>query len=156
MDEQKAVVGMAEMARRVGLSRARFYQLVGSTFPYPVYDVATRRPFYDAELQQVCMEVRRRNCGIDGRQVLFYAKRQGTGPSRPKRSAKRRPLADGQHADLLEGLRSLGMTEATAAQVQAALKASYPDGVKGLDKGEVLRGVFLCLKRRDSRDNLAR
>jgi hypothetical protein len=156
MDEQKAAVGMAEMARRVGLSRARFYQLVGSTFPYPVYDVATRRPFYDAELQQVCMEVRRRNCGIDGRQVLFYAKRQGTGPSRPKRPRNGPPPTAGRHDDLLEGLRSLGMAEATASQVQAALKASYPDGVKGLDKGEVLRGVFLCLKRRDSRVNLAR
>ena len=102
------------------------------------------------------MEVRRRNCGIDGKPVLFYATRKGTAPVAPKRSAKRRPVADSRHDDLLEGLRALGMTEATAAQVQAALKASYPDGVKGMDKSEVLRGVFLCLKRRDSGDNLAR
>jgi hypothetical protein len=28
-------------------------------------------------LQQVCLEVRQRNCEIDGRPVLFYAKRIG-------------------------------------------------------------------------------
>ena len=31
--QTKAVVSVAEMARMVGLSRARFYQLVGTTFP---------------------------------------------------------------------------------------------------------------------------
>ena len=33
--EIKAAVSVAEMARMVGLSRARFYQLVGSAFPHP-------------------------------------------------------------------------------------------------------------------------
>ena len=31
----KAAVSVAEMAQMVGLSRARFYQLVGTTFPSP-------------------------------------------------------------------------------------------------------------------------
>ena len=26
--------------------------------------------------KQVCLEVRRRNCGVDGRPILFYAPRQ--------------------------------------------------------------------------------
>ena len=40
-----SMVSVSEMARQCGLSRARFYQLMGTTFPRPVYDVATRRPF---------------------------------------------------------------------------------------------------------------
>ena len=44
----KSIVSISDMARMVGLSRARFYQLVGTTFPFPVYDVATHRPFYDS------------------------------------------------------------------------------------------------------------
>jgi hypothetical protein len=42
----KAAVSMTEMARMCDLSRQRFYQLIGRAFPYPLYDVATRRPFY--------------------------------------------------------------------------------------------------------------
>ena len=68
----KSVVSVAEMARMVGLSRGRFYQLVGTAFPWPVYDIKTRRPYYDAEGQSRCLDVRKRNCGIDGRPVLFY------------------------------------------------------------------------------------
>ena len=73
--QPKAVVSVAEMSRMVGLSRARFYQLIGTTFPPPLYTEATRRPFYDEALQSVCLEVRRRNCGVDGKPVLFYARR---------------------------------------------------------------------------------
>ena len=39
---EKSAVSVAEMARMVGLSRSRFYQLVGTAFPHPLYDVATR------------------------------------------------------------------------------------------------------------------
>ena len=63
------------MARMVGLSRARFNQLMGTTFPWPRYSLSNRRPFYDELLQNCCLEVRRRNCGIDGKPVMFYAKR---------------------------------------------------------------------------------
>jgi hypothetical protein len=56
----KTVVSVAEMARMVGLSRARFYQLVGEgIFPSPLYSVHTRRPFFSEEMQAICLEVRR-------------------------------------------------------------------------------------------------
>ena len=48
--QAKAVVSKSEMARMVGLSPARFAQLVGTTFPWPQYDLRTRRPFYPEEL----------------------------------------------------------------------------------------------------------
>ena len=71
----KAAVTVSEMARMVGLSRARFYQLVeAGVFPTPVYCVSTRRPMYVEELQEVCLTVRRRNCGVNGKPVLFYAR----------------------------------------------------------------------------------
>src|SRR5271168_1951388 len=82
----KAAVTVAEMARMVGLSRSRFYQLIGSAFPQPERQPGTGRPIYTAALQEVCLEVRRRNCGIDGKPVLFYARRLGTAPAKPKAS----------------------------------------------------------------------
>ena len=47
----RAVGSVSEMARMVGLSRQRFYQLQGTAFPEPLRDSGTNRPFYDEELQ---------------------------------------------------------------------------------------------------------
>ena len=112
----KKVVSVAEMARKVGLSRARFYQLVAEEiFPSPLYDVATRRPFFNEEMQQLCMEVRRRNCGVNGKPILFYSARHPLGSQpRPVKKPKAEPKQKNQYADLLDGLRSLGL-EVTAA-----------------------------------------
>jgi hypothetical protein len=51
--QRKVAVSVSEMARLVGLSRARFYQLIGTgTFPAPSYDPGSGRPYYDHEQQQ--------------------------------------------------------------------------------------------------------
>lgn len=150
----KAAVSVAEMARMVGLSRARFYQLMNAgTFPKPDYDGRTNRPHYTEELQRRCLEVRRRNCGVDGRPVLFYARGHKPPtqhkPTRPATARTPKPTKPDDHADLLDGLTALGMTAATADQVKAALAATYPSGVGRADQGDVLRAVFLFLKRQN-------
>jgi hypothetical protein len=149
-DELKAAVTVAEMARMLNLSRSRLYQLIGTAFPEPTRD-DRGRPYYDAEQQAMCLEVRRRNCGVDGRPILFYAPRGSVPTSAPKRKPK--PKQSTVHADVLEGVRALGLTMATAAQVDAAIKHSFPGGVDGVDPGEAIRSVFLSIKARDSRDN---
>jgi predicted DNA-binding transcriptional regulator AlpA len=53
-DDLRAVVTVSEMARMVGLSRARFYQLQKTgVFPAPSYQAG--RPVYAAEMQEVCL-----------------------------------------------------------------------------------------------------
>ena len=49
---------------------------------------------------------------------------------------------------LLEGLNALGLTTATAAQVEQVTKELFPTGTKGFDRGAVLKAVFLHLRRR--------
>ena len=150
MSIEKKAVSVAEMARLVGLSRARFYQLVGTAFPHPQYSVATRRPFYPPELQQVCLEVRQRNQGVDGKPILFHRRAKDAKPSIPKPSRKKAPPDDSRHKDMLAGLKSLGMVGVTAAEVEGALKELHVSGLDNKDQGAVLRAVFLCLKRRDT------
>jgi hypothetical protein len=152
--ETKAAVTVAEMARMIGLSRSRFYQLIGTAFPQPERQPETGRPIYTEELQQVCLEVRRRNCGIDGKPVLFYARRLGAAPARPKAPKPKLEAKRGDVLALVEGLNSLGLTTATAAQVQRVTQELYPKGTEGIDQGEVLRAVFLHLKRKNSGDNV--
>jgi hypothetical protein len=147
MCAHKQAVSVAEMARLVRLSRARFYQLVGSAFPYPVYALATHRPFYTPELQEVCLEVRRQNCGVDGKPVLFHRREADIAPANPKPPKRKASSFDHRHKELLTGLRSLGLVGVTAAQVEAAMKSLH---VSGKSDGEVLRAVFLSLKRQDT------
>lgn len=148
MIETKTVVSVSDMAKMVGLSRARFYQLVGSAFPHPLYDVVTRRPFYSEELQQVCMDVRRRNLGIDGRPLLFYARRRRT-VSRPRPVGVPTPKAEDKLGPVIAGINALGLS-ATAMQVELAIAAIFPSGINGTATGEIVRAVFLHLRKQDA------
>src|SRR6516165_11831748 len=102
--QTKAAVSVAEMARMVGLSRSRFYQLIGTAFPEPERQKGTGRPVYTEELQKVCLEVRRRNCGIDGKPILFYARRIGSAPARPKAPKPKLEPKGKEVVALVEGL----------------------------------------------------
>ncbi len=145
-DETKAVVSVSEMARMVGLSRQRFHQLVQvGVFPQPHRD--NGRPYYDEPTQQQCLEVRKRNCGVNGQIVLFYARRQPAAPTRTKKVSP----APAPHAHLLDGLRALGLVSVTAAEVTAAVKELFPQGIAGIDEGEVIRGMFLHLQSESRR-----
>jgi hypothetical protein len=142
---RKSAVGVAEMARMVGLCRARFYQLLGSAFPFPIYDVMTHRPFYPPELQEQCLDVRRRNLGIDGKAIMFHRRGRDVALPSPKRRCRSRPVPDDSRCrEMVAGLRSLGLAGVTAEQVQAALKELCVSG----NGSEVLRAVFLHIKQR--------
>lgn len=153
----KVAVTVSEMARMVGLSRARFYQLQkAGVFPAPKMDESKNRPFYDQELQKVCLEVRRRNQGVNGQVVLFYARRTEIAPTKPKvRKGVVVPKTEGQ-ADLVESLKALGLTTVTGAEVGQAVAELFGGRTSGKDEGEVIRAVFLHLKRRNPGDNVGR
>ncbi len=153
-DQFKHAVTVAEMSRMIGLSRSRFYQLIGKAFPEPCRDEAGK-PFYNEEQQRTIIEVRRRNCGIDGKPVLFYAPRGTVPASTPRRPSKQKQSSD-QHAEIIEGVKALGMTTITAAQVDTAIKESFPEGIGGVDLGEIIRQVFLYQRRQNKSDKPGR
>lgn len=142
----KAVVSVSEIARMTGLSRSHFHALMKSgVMPKPVYCLHTRRPMFTRELQQECLLVKETNIGIDGRYVCFYAPRQRDIP--PQRNNRRqRPVVE-QHVELLNGLRSLGLSDVSDSKVDAALRHCFPQGVNGTDDGQVLRAVWQHLRR---------
>jgi hypothetical protein len=116
-------------------------------FPAPAYQGG--RPVYTEEQQQVCLEVRRKNRGINGQPVLFYARRRPIAPSKRQKRADPLPAKNKDIIALLDSLNSLGLATATAAQVVEVTKQLFPQGTTGLDQAEVLRAVFLHLKRRN-------
>jgi hypothetical protein len=154
-DEPSAGVSISDMARIVGLSRQRFHQLMKSgVFPQPLRDEVTGRPYYDESGQAQCLEVRRRNCGVNGKVVLFYARRQPVAVPSPRPKVAR-PAPTERHDDVLDGVRALGLAQATTAQVGETIKQLFPKGTAGVDLGEVIRAVFLHL-RQNSGDSVGR
>ena len=83
----KQIISIGDMAKALGHSRARFYQLQKEMiYPPPIYDIRTKRPFYDANLQQICHEIRATGISFTGRYILFYSPRKNN-PDRPKRKS---------------------------------------------------------------------
>jgi hypothetical protein len=144
----KTGVSVSDMARTVGLSRQRFHQLVkAGVFPQPLRDEESGRPYYDESGQAQCVEVRRRNCGVNGKVVLFYARRLPTAPAPARAKKPPRPTPHDGHSEVLDGVRALGLVQATAAQVSAAVSESFPNGTSGVAVGDVIRAVFLRLRQ---------
>lgn len=148
---KKAAVSVSEMSRMIGLSRARFYQLLAENIlPKPSYDPETNRPYYDEEGQAQCLEVKRRNVGVNGKVIVFYASRHRL-TGQPKRTPKPKikPTPTNQYTDLIELLDELHLS-ASAEQVEAAVVECFPDGIQKLNLGEVVPAVIRHLKRQES------
>ena len=146
----KSIVSVSEMARMVGLSRQRFHQLrVKNTFPAPDYDPETKRPYYNAEKQQICLEVRQRNCGIDGKPILFYARRNDIGVVRKPQKKKTVKTSNGKYDHIADAIRALGM-KSNSEKVTVAINNLFPDGIENTDEAEVIRAVFLQLKQSEN------
>jgi hypothetical protein len=153
--EKKIAVTVAEMVKMLGLGRTRFYELMqAGIFPPPVYRISNRRPIYTDELQAVCLEVRRQNRGINGQPVVFNVRRhRPSGETTQGRKVK--PKATERHAGLMDALRSLGLS-ARVEQVEAAISDLYPNGVENVDPTQLIKTVFLYIRRQDRGDSVGR
>lgn len=145
----KEAVTCAEMSRMCSLSRSRFYSLIREgIMPSPSRNPETGRPFYTKEQQEQCLRVRRTNCGVNGKPILFYAvavRRQET-PLPKRRPAALHP-AESIIDDLLHGLEQLGMAEVSRAKLLGILAELHPDGYIDVPPAELLAAAFRRLTR---------
>lgn len=146
----KAAVSVTEMAKMVGLSRARSYQLVKKgTFPPADQDPLSKRPCYFEDEQRLILDARRRNCGVNGVPIMFYCRRND---ARQKRTSARpaKPKASGkQFTDLLDLLAQVKIV-VSAAQVEAAVKEEYPKGTDGIDASAVVEALIKRFGRQNT------
>jgi hypothetical protein len=141
-NDLKNICTVTELVKRIGLSRARFYQLQKTgVFPKPIYCIRTKRPFYPLELQQRCIEIRRTGVGFNGQQILFNAPRRN-------KSGKSRNQSGDRYDELVDILRELQLS-VTRNEVLNAIKTLYPEGLpKGPIDGTVIRDLFRYLRQR--------
>jgi len=165
--ELKAAVSIAEMSRMCSLSRSRFYQLLNDgVFPEPMRNGETGRPYYDSAKQEVCLRVRRTNCGINGRPVLFYCQRpmqvrqltelphKAANRCQKPKTTTHVPPSDPVIEQLRHGLEQLGMKQISDDRIRTALAEEHPDGYRNVDPATLLRSVFRSLRRQIKPDNV--
>jgi hypothetical protein len=142
----EVVVTVRRMAELCQLSRSRFYDLVDSgVFPKPVQHPSSKRPMFDRQLQDKCLEIRRTGIGANGIPVLFNRKPKRTAPTKIKADRPVKLKPDPAIESLLDALKGLGLTP-TPQVVMEAITDLYPTGIAGLDQGDVIRNTFLYLQ----------
>jgi hypothetical protein len=151
MQSIQAAISVSEMARRLTLSRPRFYELVrAGVFPSPCYCPHSRRALYPADLQQQCLAIRESNIGSNGQYVLFNRPRTNAQESAasPRRTSRERSnrSSDPILCQLREGLASLGLASLSDDQIQGALRSAFPSGTAGVDHGAILASVFRLIR----------
>ena len=130
--DSSAIYTVSRAAKRLRLSRARFYQLLDlGVFPPPVYCCRSRKPLYTADSLAQCCTVRRTGIGINGQLLRFNTKRK-------RKHSKPNPL----HRKLTTILRRLGLS-VKPSQVSKAiqhLRIKIRDE-KAID-GDAIRKLF--------------
>ena len=134
--DYKSICSVTEQAKKLGLSRARFYQLQKTgVFPAPVYCLYTKRPFYPMDLQEKCLEIRKTGIGHNGRPIIFYSKRDGA-------ATKPNSCSEQKYRELSDALGRMGL-KTSPAEAGKAFMAIYPGNWKKLNiDGEVIAEVF--------------
>jgi hypothetical protein len=135
---------MSEACKMMNLSRARFYQLLDKgIFPQPLYQIKTKRPFYDTRLQQELLKIRETGLGTNGQIILFYSprKRAIDKPKKPKTlDSTVLPFKE-----FAETLNDMGLS-CSPKEVESAIAQLYPDGFESIDEGVVIRELFRFIK----------
>ena len=146
----RAAATVTEVAAMCQLSRSRFYELVrDGVFPEAVRNGATKRPIYVRELIEKCLEIRQSGVGLNGRIVVFNRRHT----QRPVQRRAQRPTVtatpkESPCASVVMGLKSLGMPDVTERQVESIVANLFPDGISDQNLGNVIRAVFLEMKKK--------
>jgi hypothetical protein len=146
--QAKAAISVTEMAKNVGLSVNHFRSLCKrGVFPMPSYSTHNKRPFFDIEAQQVCLQVRQTNIGHNGAYVLFYGPRQSDTSGQPNGGGKHEKPSE-RAVGLAKSLKHLGL-DVTAQQVEEAAAEVFEQGLPP-DDGAAIRALFSHFKRAKS------
>lgn len=154
-----SAISVTQMAELLNLSRSRLYQcLDNGIFLKPNYTDESHRAYYTAQMAEKNLEVRRSNVGINGKICLFYRQRlEPIAKIERKIKPKKPPLVNSGHdrlTPIIDGLRELGLTAVNQQQLKPIITELYPGGIEDLDRGEVIRTLYLSIKRQNSSDNL--
>lgn len=148
---EKPICSISAMAKALNLSRSRMYQLQKQgIMPLAIYDIRTKRAFFDQRLQQLCLQIRETGIGANGSYILFYSARQ-TRPDDVQKVNKRglKPKSNycSEYDEIVQTLKDMGIY-VSASEVGEVVGKLYPEGIEGKDQGIIIREIFRTIKGR--------
>jgi hypothetical protein len=131
----EAICTIPELAKKLGLSRARFYQLQKKgVFPKPLYS-GPKRPYYPPDLQQKCIEIRKTGIGYNEKAIVFNK-------SRKKKYQGLQSWSEHKYEELTDALKQMGLN-VSPHKVKKTVMTRYPEGVPAhVNKGTVIGELF--------------
>jgi hypothetical protein len=113
----QAIYSISSICRILKLSRGQFYilQKVG-IFPSSLKDEKTKRSYYNEEMKTICLEIKKTGIGFNGQYHLFYETRK-----EPGKPCKKRNGENGKYTDIIEMLKSMGISNITTKEIENAL-----------------------------------
>lgn len=145
------IYSISTTAKALQMSRSRFYQCMeAGYFLKPKYTDDTNRPYFTAEMLQRNLEVKKTNVGVNGKICMFYIPRSMKFGSKQGTTSKSKLVTQDKYSDFIEGLKSLGLIDVTPKQVESAMQECFPNGVQNQEDGEVLKTIYLFIKRQNS------
>ena len=132
-----AIYSIKAVCKLLRLSRSQFWNLQKQgIFPVCLKDQTTGRHYFNEELKDVCVEVRKTGIGINGYHHLFYDPRK---PSCKPRKVKSQN--NGEMSAYLEILKSMGLDGITAKEIELAIISMYQDDVP-TEEGIMIRDLY--------------
>lgn len=161
-----AAISVSAMARRVGLSRARFYELMqAGFFAAPVCLLGNKRSVYLASMVERNLLAKQTGIGCNGEIRVFNESvsrttsvnepgnrnslNQRTRSSHNARASRRSSQtngSDGLVQRLVHAQRQLGLTDVTTEQVSEAIARVCPHGTGDIAEADLIRGVYRRLR----------
>ncbi len=147
-------VNVSTMAKMLGLSRSRLYQLIEQGILLkPIDTELSKRSVYSREIIFRNLEVKKNNVGINGQIVMFYAQRSRRNMKAvaklPKKSTKQRPVQN-EYKAIIEDLEVLGLSNIKSSDVASTIGVCFPDGTADVSENEILTVIFRHLKRQNT------
>jgi len=131
-------VTFSELSEMLGISPSRLYDLIrDGIFPAPLRNPKNQRPYFRKQDVESCRHVLATRVGLNGQPYT---------PNRTRKTGRATATLRDRHESLIASLSALGIT-ATPKQVDDAVK-SLPDAGKGMEEGDVVKRVFLCLRQK--------
>ena len=126
----QSICTISQMANKLGLSRARLYQLINDgVFPPPAYCCLSKKPVYPSRLQEACLEIRKTGIGWKGQLVRFYKHRK---------KAKPRP----EHKEVRAILQKMGLSVTSSHVRKASRRLGLSITSKETINGETIQKLF--------------
>jgi hypothetical protein len=131
----EAICTVPELAKELGLSKARFYQLLNKgVFPEPLY-AGPKRSYYPPDLQQKCIEIRKTGIGYNEKAIVFNK-------SRKKKAQGPESWSEHKYEELTDALKQMGLN-VSPRKVKKTVMTRYPEGIPAhVDKGTVIENLF--------------